>query len=307
MVRKGAAREALGGHERQAEQHDVGDELGDGQRRHLRDERAGRERGVVLHPRERRFVDARRGLRERDDHAPDHRLAPDDPSLPRQHEQAERDPAADIQHDERQRAGDADGGVDRAHLLVAPGERVRNLDEVGDLGQLVAADDQPQTEAAFAEPSIGALVDEGVIDPAGRCAVPAIVRPPETAPGRRSRRVRLSIRRVRAPGPTPAPHPGASSRNRSTKPFGVPSGANVSVTSFFSSSLKCRTRQRYGVYKRIGRERGEGRLAAALELDERLHRLVDAERRGVAEVRRTQAPLGRQQSARGRAPPDGPC
>ena len=74
----------------------------------------------------------------------------------------------------------------------------------------------------------------------------------------------------------------------------MPPGANVSVTSFFSSSLKCRTRQRYGAYTRIGRERGESGLAATLQLDKRLHRLVDPERGGGAEVRRAQAPLGRE-------------
>ena len=49
----------------------------------------------------------------------------------------------------------------------------------------------------------------------------------------------------------------------------------------------------------VGRERGEGGLAAALELDERLYRLIDPERRGVAEGRGAQAPLGRERPPAG--------
>ena len=63
---------------------------------------------------------------------------------------------------------DADRFVRRTHVLVAPAERLRDLDVVADAGQPIAGDDQLQPVAPFLERRRRTLVREGVIDAAAR-------------------------------------------------------------------------------------------------------------------------------------------
>ena len=63
---------------------------------------------------------------------------------------------------------DADRLVRGSHARVAAGERLRDLDEVRDLGQAIAGDDEAQPVASFAERRRDALVGDRVIDAPAR-------------------------------------------------------------------------------------------------------------------------------------------
>ena len=234
-------------------------------------------------------------MRERDDHAPKHRLAPQNPALPCEEKQAERDAAGPIDHQKRQRATDADRRVDRSHLLVPAREGVRGFDEVRQLGQRVAARHQAQTESPLAQPAIGAFVHERVIDPAAGPPVLRLLdrlnlREVDTplSHGRRLGDLACCLRRERRPGCLLA------------EPLGEPVGRAVGregeddfvLLTLFEVPHPPAIRRE----EPVADQRSERRLAAALELDEGLHRFVQREGSRVLEVGRTQVALAGQRA-----------
>ena len=96
------------------------------------------------------------------------RRPPHDPLLTQHEEQADANAAEDIEERHPDDRADTDRLVRRPHALVATTERLRNLQEVGHLGQAIAGHDQPQTIAALIERGKRAFVGEGVIDAAAR-------------------------------------------------------------------------------------------------------------------------------------------
>ena len=168
VLGESAPRQALGGHERQREDAGERQERGD-LRRHLLDREAGLgQRGVVAHPQQRPLIESGQKLRKGDRRAPDERHAPQHPPLAEQHEQPDADAADPVEQEHREAAADGDALVGRAHLLVAAVEGLGYLQQMGQLGQPVAADDQAQAEAALAGVYVGPLVDERVVDPPAR-------------------------------------------------------------------------------------------------------------------------------------------
>ena len=121
MRSEGAARQRLGRHERQREEHGEADEPRDHQRDLLRDERRPRHRRVVRHPHQRPVVDRRERLEQHDDDAPENRPAPDHPALPQHQEQADADAADHVEQRQSDDRADADRLVGRSHARRSAG------------------------------------------------------------------------------------------------------------------------------------------------------------------------------------------
>ena len=101
-----------------------------------------------------------------DDESRTDRRPPDEPVRAREPQHGE-DAAADAVEHARGDAGEIrDQVVRAAQLLVAAGERLGDVHERRDAGQLVAGDAERQPDARVAE-RLGALVREAVVDAAG--------------------------------------------------------------------------------------------------------------------------------------------
>ena len=76
------------------------------------------------------------------------------PSLSHQVEEAKDAAAPEVENNEGEARTSGDAVVGRTHLLVSTRESLRNLDEMGELGQSVAGDGESQTIAALADPLV---------------------------------------------------------------------------------------------------------------------------------------------------------
>ncbi len=164
---KCAARERLGRHEREREEHRAAAQHEQERAALLQPERGRRFGGVGGEPRGGRGCELRECQQRRDDQAGDERRPPDEP-MPAQQPQRAEDAADDtVQQACRHARRTGDQVVGAAQLLEAAAERLGNEHEGRDGDELVARDREPQANARLAE-LLRPLVDERVVDPAAR-------------------------------------------------------------------------------------------------------------------------------------------
>jgi len=168
VVAERAPAQALGGHEGRRHDRPHADELDHDPGQLLEGEGGRRDRSVVRQPQQRPLVEAHQDLQEGHEEAPCQGPLPQHPPCTQEQEEPERAASAQVEHDHDDARADGDAVVGRAHLLVATVECLRHLDEVGELGEAVARDHQPQAVAALTNGHIRPLVGQRVICAATR-------------------------------------------------------------------------------------------------------------------------------------------
>ena len=254
MIWKRVSREALRRHEDEA-QREAAEE-------HHRQRAAGfaqpecldRLRGIEAEPGGRRGSEHHEPEQAADGEAGIARRPPQQPMPARKPQHAEHAAAQSVQ-DAR---GDARGAGDRivrgAKLLIAPVERFRHVHEIAERGELVAGDDEPHPEARLGDPFVAALVDERVIDAAGGAGVVCLV---EQVVGRE---------------------------------FHAPVGARACFGDLLRRLDGQRETGGIGGHERLGEMLGEAvRRAVGTEADRRLAHLARAEQTHLPPVRRIDA------------------
>ena len=163
VVGKSLPRERLGGHEGEGQQNAQGHELDQGPRHLAGQESVPRQGRVVVHPGQRQLVEGHQALQKGDQQTPEKRLFPQHPTPAQEKKQPYETPAQDIDHHHGHASNGPDGGVGRAHFLIAPVEGLGHLDKALDLGEPVPAYRQTQPVASFPDILAPVLVDQPVI------------------------------------------------------------------------------------------------------------------------------------------------
>ena len=291
-----AARQRFGRHERQRHERREPHQRG-GERCNLPgDERRARDRRVVGHPHQRPLVEGRQCLQRADDAAPDRRLPPQHVAAAQHEEEADADAADHIEEHHADERADADGFVGRPHAVVAACERLWNLHEVGDFGEPIARDHEPEAIAAVAEDRRRSLVGQRVIDAAAGTPLLSLLDEGEGRQVDAPSRARVRFRAA----------PGLA---------GVEGGARRVFLQRLDESVRMAVRREpderlvrftfsevahapgVGGVEPLAQHARELGLASALQLDEGLRLAVECERGRLPEVRGAQ-PVPRDDRAR---------
>jgi hypothetical protein len=177
-------------------------------------------------------------------------------------------------------------------------ERLRDLDEPRDLRQPVARDNEAEAVAAVAQHRRVALVREPVIDAASGPPLLSLldegVRREIDAPAERGGRLGERARRRGIERGA-----GGILGEPLDEAFGPAVGREADGGLARLAFLEEADAPGVGGVQAVAQHRGERALAAALELDERLHVLVECERRGLSRLVRAE-PVAADDFARGR-------
>src|SRR4029453_5470384 len=187
------------------------------------------------------------------------------------------------------------------HLFVASGEGVRDLEKVGELGQLVTADHQSKTEPAVAELPTRTRVYEWVVAGPSSASFLGLLD-------------RAKDRQVRAPRSY------GRGLSDGARRFCRQRRARRVFSKSLNESVWCsigRERERRFVLleffevsdaplvrceQTVAHQCGERWLSPPLQLDERLNRFIDRERGGVSKVRRADLSIGGEHPGAGERP-----